>query len=87
MEELTGKSLREGSVVNSFPKHLKFLSRDEKNDLWVTKEKPSVIEQGGQKFLSFGPSGLEDIDNVFSLAVFNHMFKYLKPLDIMELND
>lgn len=74
----------EEAIVSALPKNISFLSRDESGDLWVTKEAPMLIETDeGFKFLSY-PT-VEDMNNMQSLSVFNHLFSQLKNLDIVEL--
>lgn len=79
----------EEAIVKSLPEHIKFLSRDESGDLWATEKRPKIVsdkkEGKEHSYLIFEqPSTLE---NTYSIAVFNHIFKDINKLDIMELMD
>lgn len=73
-------------IVANFPKTISFLSRDEAGDLWVTSESPAVAEtEDGISYLSYPI--VENMDDMQSLSVFNHLFAELKKLGVVELNN
>lgn len=72
-------------IVSSFPENISFLSRDEAGDLWVTKEAPAVAETDeGVQYLSYPI--VEDMNDMQSLSVFNHLFIQLDKLGVVELS-
>lgn len=74
----------ERKLLENIPENINYISRDEMGEVWLSEEKPCVVEGSGGKYLSFPqPTSL---DNLYSLAVYNHLFKFLDNLSIMEID-
>lgn len=74
----------EYKILEHVPENINYVSRDEVGEIWLSEEKPTVVEGNNGNYLSFPqPTSL---DNLYSLAVYNHLFKFLDNLSIMEIN-
>ena len=74
----------EYKILEHVPKNINYVSRDEVGEIWLSEGKPTVVEGGNGNYLSFPqPTSL---DNLYSLAVYNHLFKFLDNLSVMEIN-
>ena len=74
----------EYKILEYVPENINYVSRDEVGEVWLSEEKPTVVEGGNGSYLSFPqPTSL---DNLYSLAVYNHLFEFLDNLSIMEIN-
>lgn len=70
-------------LLKHVPDNINYVSRDEVGEIWLSEGKPTVVEGGNGNYLSFPqPTSLE---NLYSLAVYNHLFKFLGNLSIMEI--
>lgn len=70
-------------LLKHVPDNIKFVSRDEVGEIWLSEERPEVVEGSNGKFLSFPqPTSFE---NLYSLAVYNHLFNFLDKLSVMEI--
>lgn len=73
----------EHRLLKHVPDNINYVSRDEVGEIWLSEGKPTVVEGGNGNYLSFPqPTSL---DNLYSLAVYNHLFKFLGNLSIMEI--
>ena len=73
----------EYKILEHVPENINYVSRDEVGEIWLSEGKPAVVEGGNGNYLSFPqPTSLE---NLYSLAVYNHLFKFLGNLSIMEI--
>lgn len=74
----------EYELLKHVPSNIKYVSRDEMGEIWLSEKEPSVVEGSNGKYLSFQqPTSFE---NLYSLAVYNHLFKFLDNLSIMEIS-
>lgn len=74
----------EYKILEHVPENINYVSRDEVGEIWLSEVKPTVVEGINGNYLSFPqPTSL---DNLYSLAVYNHLFKFLDNLSIMEIN-
>lgn len=74
----------EYKILEYVPENINYISRDEVGEIWLSEGKPTVVEGGNGNYLSFPqPTSL---DNLYSLAVYNHLFEFLDNLSIMEIN-
>lgn len=74
----------EYKILEHVPENINYVSRDEVGEIWLSEGKPTVVEGNNGNYLSFPqPTSL---DNLYSLAVYNHLFKFLDNLSIMEIN-
>ena len=74
---------KEKALLEMLPDNIRFLTRDEKGELWATEKAPQIIESEGRKVLEFAqPMTLE---NTHSLSAFNHHFKELKKFDVLDV--
>lgn len=70
-------------LLKHVPDNINYVSRDEVGEIWLSEGKPTVVEGGNGNYLSFPqPTSLE---NLYSLAVYNHLFEFLGNLSIMEI--
>ena len=73
----------EYTLLKHVPENIKFVSRDEVGEVWLSEERPEVVEGSNGSFLSFPqPTSFE---NLYSLAVYNHLFDFLDELSVMEI--
>ena len=74
----------EYKILEHVPENINYVSRDEVGEIWLSEGKPTVVGGSNGNYLSFPqPTSL---DNLYSLAVYNHLFKFLDNLSIMEIN-
>ena len=74
----------EYKILEYVPENINYVSRDEVGEIWLSEGKPTVVEGNNGNYLSFPqPTSL---DNLYSLAVYNHLFEFLDNLSIMEIN-
>jgi len=81
-------STNEMLILTMMPKHINFVARDEQGDLWGLKHPPQIKEDDEGKFLLFSSEYMQqdaNIDDVYSLSVFNHLFQAIPSLGIMSL--
>ena len=70
-------------LLKHVPDNINYVSRDEVGEIWLSEGKPSVVEGNNGSYLSFPqPTSL---DNLYSLAVYNHLFTFLDKLSVMEI--
>lgn len=79
--------LQEHTILSSLPSHIHFVARDENGELWAVKDEPKIEEGSNGKMLIFGNLNETDQDNIYSLAMFNHMFREIKDLDILGIDE
>lgn len=73
----------EYKILEHVPENINYVSRDEVGEIWLSEGKPTVVEGNNGNYLSFPqPTSL---DNLYSLAVYNHLFEFLDNLSIMEI--
>lgn len=74
----------EYTLLKNAPENINYVSRDEVGEIWLSEGKPTVVEGSNGNYLSFpSPTSL---NNLYSLAVYNHFFEFLDNLSIMEIN-
>ena len=70
-------------LLKHVPDNINYVSRDEVGEIWLSEGKPTVVKGGNGNYLSFPqPTSL---DNLYSLAVYNHLFEFLDNLSVMEI--
>lgn len=74
----------EKSILEGFPKDVRYVSRDENGELWATTKEPSITDNQGKQFLEFSED--LELNEMYSLAIYNHLFDYIEPLSIMDLD-
>lgn len=77
-------SYNEYTMLGLIPSNINFLSRDEVGELWLSEEKPSVVEGSNGEYLSFPQP--TSFTNLYSFAVYNHLFEDLENLSILEID-
>ena len=70
------------AIIEALPANIEYISRDEKGDLWATHSKPEIVKG----FLEFSVEDINNNNDTQSLSVFNHRFKAIERLGILEIN-
>lgn len=73
----------EDIILKSLPVNINFISRDEDGELWVTEHRPEISDGSKGLFLSFSPE--TTLTNLYSFAVYNHLFNELGNLSVLEI--